>query len=467
MRKCIRTQKDVRESVYLHKNTKMKREKLKDLIAWKKSSSRKPLIIRGARQVGKTWLMKEFGNTQYTQTVYINFEKNKRLHSLFVDDFDIKRVIIALQAETGLAIDPKNTLLIFDEIQEVPEAITALKYFCEDAPEYHIVSAGSLLGVALHSDISFPVGKVKFMDLYPLTLLEFLDALGENNLVKILKDGDWKLITAFKSKYIERLRQYYFVGGMPEAVKKFTENNNYREVRDVQKQILDTYELDFSKHAPAKIVPRIRMVWNSIPAQLAKENRKFIYGLIKKGSRAKDYELALSWLIDCGQVHKVCRITKPAIPLKAYEDIAAFKLFMVDVGLLTAMGDIDEKTLLEGNVIFSEFKGALSEQYVFQQVKSADEYVINYWSADRSTAEVDFVIQYEGLAIPVEVKAEENLQSKSLKVYREKFSPVIALRTSMSDFREQDWLTNLPLYGINELKRILKRKLKDRERKKR
>ena len=432
----------------------MKREKLKDLIAWKKSSSRKPLIIRGARQVGKTWLMKEFGNTQYTQTVYINFEKNKRLHSLFVDDFDINRVIIALQAETGLTIDPENTLLIFDEIQAVPEAITALKYFQEDAPEYHIVSAGSLLGVALHSDISFPVGKVKFMDLHPLTLLEFLDALGENNLVKILKDGDWKLITAFKSKYIERLRQYYFVGGMPEAVKKFTENNNYREVRDVQKQILDTYELDFSKHAPIEIVPRIRMVWNSIPAQLAKENRKFIYGLIKKGSRAKDYELALSWLIDCGQVHKVCRITKPAIPLKAYEDIAAFKLFMVDVGLLTAMGDIDEKTLLEGNVIFSEFKGALSEQYVFQQVRSADEYVINYWSADRSTAEVDFVIQYEGLAIPIEVKAEENLQSKSLKVYREKFRPVVALRTSMSDFREQDWLTNLPLYGISELKRL-------------
>ncbi len=441
----------------------MKREKLNDLIAWKKSGSRKPLIIRGARQVGKTWLMKEFGNTQYTQTVYINFEKNKRLHSLFVDDFDIKRVIIALQAETGLAIDPKNTLLIFDEIQEVPEAITALKYFCEDAPEYHIVSAGSLLGVALHSDISFPVGKVKFMDLYPLTLLEFLDALGENTLVKILRDGDWKLITAFKSKYIERLRQYYFVGGMPEAVEKFTENNNYREVRDVQKQILDTYELDFSKHVPAGIVPRVRMVWNSIPAQLAKENRKFIYGLIKKGSRAKDYELALSWLIDCGQVHKVCRITKPAIPLKAYEDIAAFKLFMVDVGLLTAMGDIDEKTLLEGNVIFSEFKGALSEQYVFQQVRSADEYVINYWSADRSTAEVDFVIQYEGLAIPVEVKAEENLQSKSLKVYREKFKPVVVLRASMSDFREQDWLTNLPLYGINELKRILKKRLRDRE----
>ena len=432
----------------------MKREKLNELIAWKKSTSRKPLIIRGARQVGKTWLMKEFGNTQYTQTVYINFEKNKRLHSLFADDFDIKRVIIALQAETGLTIDPKNTLLIFDEIQAVPEAITALKYFQEDAPEYHIVAAGSLLGVALHSNISFPVGKVVFMDLYPLTYLEFLYALGENALVEILQQADWKLIPAFKSKYIERLRQYYFVGGMPEAVLKFSENNNFREVRDIQKQILDAYEQDFSKHAPFGIIPRIRMVWNSIPAQLAKENRKFIYGLIKKGSRAKDYELALSWLMDCGHVYKVSRVTKPAIPLKAYEDRSAFKLFMVDVGLLTAMGDVDAKTLLEGNAIFSEFKGALTEQYVFQQLKSTDEYVINYWSADRSTAEVDFVVQYEGVVVPVEVKAEENLQAKSLKVYTEKFNPQVALRTSMSDFRQQDQLINIPLYSISEMKRL-------------
>jgi len=433
----------------------MKREKLNDLIAWKKATSRKPLIIRGARQVGKTWLMKEFANTQYTQTVYINFEKNKRLHSLFADDFDIKRVIIALQAETGLTIDPENTLLIFDEIQAVPEAITALKYFQEDAPEYHIVTAGSLLGMALHSGISFPVGKVVFMDLYPLTYLEFLYAVGESALVEILQHADWKLITAYKSKYIERLRQYYYIGGMPEAVLKFSENNNFREVRDIQKQILDAYEQDFSKHAPVGMVPRIRMVWNSIPAQLAKENRKFIYGLIKKGSRAKDYELALSWLMDCGQVYKVSRVTKPAIPLKAYEDRSAFKLFMVDVGLLTAMGDIDAKTLLEGNAIFSEFKGALTEQYVFQQLKSTDEYVINYWSADRSTAEVDFVIQYESVAVPIEVKAEENLQAKSLKVYTEKFNPQVALRTSMSDFREQDWLTNIPLYGISELKMFI------------
>ena len=432
----------------------MKRTKLADLIAWKNSDSRKPLIIRGARQVGKTWLMQEFGKTQYAQTIYLNFEKNKRLKALFTDDFDIKRIIVALQAESGLTINAENTLLIFDEIQSVPEAITALKYFQEDTSGYNIIAAGSLLGVALHSDISFPVGKVICMDLYPLTFLEFLDAIGENALVEILHSADWKLITAYKSKYIERLRQYYYVGGMPEAVLKFSGDSNFKEVRDIQKQILEAYEQDFSKHAPVNIVPRIRMLWNSIPSQLAKENRKFIYGIIKEGSRAKDYELALSWLIDCGQAHKVCRVTKPAIPLKAYEDRSAFKLFLVDIGLLTAMGDIDAKTLLEGNSIFSEFKGALTEQFVFQQLNSTDEYVIYYWSAERSTSEIDFLLQFNGRVIPVEVKAEENLQAKSLKVFMEKFSPEISIRTSMSDFRKQNRLTNLPLYAISELRRV-------------
>ena len=404
--------------------------------------------------MGKTWLMKEFGNTQYAQTVYINFEKSKRLKALFSDDFDVQRILVALQAETGLTINAENTLLIFDEIQEVPEALTALKYFYEDAPEYHVISAGSLLGVALHSHTSFPVGKVIFMDLYPFTFLEFLDAIGEKALIDILHNEDWKLITSYKTRYIERLRQYYYVGGMPEAVLKFTENANFQEVRDIHKQILDAYEQDFSKHAPRDIVPRIRMVWNSIPAQLAKENRKFIYGIIKEGARAKDYELALSWLVDCGLVHKICRVTKPAIPLKAYEDRNAFKLFLADIGLLAAMGDIDSKTLLEGNAIFSEFKGALTEQYVLQQLNSTNEYVIYYWSAERSASEVDFIVQYKDLVVPIEVKAEENLQAKSLKVYVEKFKPKVSIRTSMSDFRKQDWLTNLPLYAINGLLNI-------------
>jgi predicted AAA+ superfamily ATPase len=435
----------------------MLRAKLNDLIEWKNSPSRKPLIIRGARQVGKTWLMKEFGRTQYARTAYFNFEKNKRLKSLFSDDFDIKRIIIGLQAEIGMTIQPENTLLVFDEIQEVPEAISALKYFQEDAGDYHVVAAGSLLGVTLHSNVSFPVGKVAFMDLYPLTYLEFLIANGDGALVEILQSGDWKMVTTFKSKYIERLRQYYFVGGMPEAVLRFIEDHNYQEVRTIQKQILEAYDQDFSKHAPAEIVPRIRMIWNSVVAQLAKENRKFIYGLIKEGSRAKDYELALSWLTACGQIHKVHRVTKPGFPLKAYEDFSSFKIFLADVGLLAAMGDIDARTIIDGNAIFTEFKGSLTEQFVFQQLKSNPDLVLYYWSADRSTAEVDFVVQYNGQIIPVEVKAEENLKAKSLKVYTEKFSPPFAVRTSMSDFRTQDWLTNLPLYGVCSLSSIIMR----------
>ncbi|MCX6328629.1 MAG: ATP-binding protein [Bacteroidia bacterium] len=433
----------------------MKRTKLGELIAWKNSPSRKPLIIRGARQVGKTWLMQEFGNTQYAKTVYLNFEKNKRLKGLFTDDFDIKRVITALQAESGLTIDAENTLLIFDEIQCVPEAITALKYFQEDPSGYNIISAGSLLGIALHTDISFPVGKVEFMDLLPMTFPEFLDAIGENSLTELLFNADWKLITIYKSRFIERLRQYYYVGGMPEAVLKFSMNNSFVEVRDIQKQILSGYDMDFSKHVPVNILPRIRMLWNSIPSQLAKENRKFFYGLIKEGSRAKDYESALAWLIDCGQAFKVCRVTKPGLPLKAYEDPGAFKLYLADVGLLSALSDIDSKTLLEGNALFSEFKGALTEQYVFQQLRSIEKFPIYYWSADRSTSEIDFLIQNGDSFIPVEVKAEENLQAKSLKVFNEKFVPEISFRISMSDFRKQDWLINLPLYAVSRLNNIL------------
>lgn len=431
----------------------MKRDKLNDLIAWKNSPSRKPLLIRGARQVGKTWLMIEFGKIYYEQVVYVNFEKNKRLKSLFIDDYDINRIVIALQIESGLTIRTDNTLLIFDEIQEVPEALTALKYFQEDAPEYQIVAAGSLLGVALHSNTSFPVGKVDFMDLYPLNFLEFIDAVGDRGLKDLLHSGDWRLISTYKSKFIERLRQYYYVGGMPEAVSKFSENSDFTEVRNIQKQILDSYEQDFSKHTPVAIVPRIRMAWNSIPAQLAKENRKFIYGLIKKGSRAKDYELAISWLIDCGQAYKVYRVSKPGIPLKAYEDFSAFRLFLVDVGLLAAMGDLDAKTLLDGNSIFTEFKGALTEQYIFQQLICSGKSEVYYWSAERSSAEVDFVVQYSGLNVPIEVKAEENLQAKSLKVYYDKFAPKLAVRTSMSDYRQQEWLWNIPLYGISLLYR--------------
>ena len=435
----------------------MYRSKLADLIAWKNSPDRKPLIIRGARQTGKTWLMKEFGEKHYAKTVYINFEKSKRFAGLFADDFDIARIIVALQAESGLIITPGDTLLVFDEIQEIPQAITALKYFHEDGHDYHVIAAGSLLGLAIHEGVSFPVGKVALMDLSPMNFTEFLEAAGESVLVEMLHSGDWKLITVFKTRYIERLRQYYFVGGMPEAVAQFARDQDFKKVREIQNQILDTYELDFSKHAPEDIIPRIRMLWNSVPSQLARENRKFIYGAVREGSRAKDYEMALSWLIDCRQVHKVCRVSKPAMPLKAYEESNAFKLFLVDTGLLAAMGDLDARTLLEGLAVFSEFKGALTEQYVHQQLAGNEALSIYYWSAERASAEVDFILQYKNIIVPVEVKAEENLHSKSLRAFRDKFSPFVSVRTSMSDYRREEWLINLPLYALSEIGNVMDR----------
>lgn len=428
----------------------MQRQEMSYLKKWKQSGNRKPLIIRGARQVGKTWLMKEFGRNEYEKCAYINFESNAALKTLFADDFNIKRILTAIQIETGVTIEPENTLIILDEIQEANGALTSLKYFHENAPEYHVVSGGSLLGVALSNHTSFPVGKVDFMDLHPLTFIEFLEAINEKPVADLLKAPDWELIKIFKAKYIERLKQYYYVGGMPEAVLSFSQNSDFKEVRKIQKNILTAYEQDFSKHAPNEIVPRIRMLWNSIPAQLAKENRKFIYGLIRQGARAKEYELAISWLTDCGLIHKVNNVSKPGIPLKAYEEFNVFKLFLVDVGLLSAISDLDVKTLLEGNKVFEEFKGSLTEQYVFQQLFVEKDASIYYWSPG-SRAELDFLIQFSGEVIPLEVKAEENLHAKSLKVYYEKYKPKIAVRTSMSDFRKQELMTNVPLYAVNTL----------------
>lgn len=439
--------------VYLNfKINKMYREQVQQLINWKNSSARKPLLIKGARQVGKTWLMKSFGESEYENCIYVNFESNKRLQNIFTDDFDIKRIITALEVETGKSITSKSTLIILDEIQEANGALTALKYFYENAPEFHIISAGSLLGVALSKQTSFPVGKVDFLNLYPLSFPEFLEAINERPLLKLLKSKDWKLITAFKSKYIQLLKQYYFIGGMPEVVSTFAKNKDFAEARDLQNKILQAYELDFSKHAPNEIVPRIRMLWNSIPSQLAKENKKFIYGAIKSGARAKEYELALAWLIDCGLIHQIKRVTKPAIPLKAYEDFTAFKLFLVDVGLLVAMSNVDAKSIIDGNALFQEFKGALTEQYVLQQLLINPQLSIYYWAAENATAEIDFLIQNEGKLTPIEVKAEENLKAKSLKLFYDKFKVEKAIRTSMSDYREEDWLINLPLYAIGELR---------------
>jgi len=302
----------------------------------------------------------------------------------------------------------------------------------------------------LHHETSFPVGKVEFLDLYPINFIEFLNAMEQNALTELLISKNWEQIKIFRHKYIEMLKHYYYIGGMPEVVNSFKKNRDFQKVRDIQKRILEAYEQDFSKHAPNDIVPRIRMLWNSIPTQLAKENRKFIYGLIKEGARAKEFEIAMTWLIDCGLIHKVNRITKPAIPLNAYIDFSAFKLFFVDVGLLNAMGNVDVKTLIEGNSIFEEFKGAITEQFVLQQL-IADKIKVYYWSSEKSKAEIDFIIQYKNFVVPIEVKAEENLQSKSLKVFCEKYKPQFAIRTSMSDFRKENWLTNISLYAINNV----------------
>ena len=333
----------------------MYRQALDKLKKWKNSTLRIPLIVRGARQVGKTWLMKEFGRTLYPEVAYINFEGNERMKHFFEGDLEISRIIRGLSLETECNIEPENTLIIFDEVQEVPRALTSLKYFQENAPQYHIIAAGSLLGVALHPETSFPVGKVSFFELFPLSFAEFMQAMGMQKYLDILLNQDWDLISSFKDQYTELLKQYFFIGGMPEAVAAFIRRQDYNEVREIQLRIIAAYEQDFSKHAPNEAVPRIRMLWNSIPSQLAKENRKFIYGLVRKGARARDYELAMMWLTDCGLIHKVNRITKPGLPLKSYEDTKAFKLYMVDTGLLSALSRLEAKTLLNEDKIFTEF----------------------------------------------------------------------------------------------------------------
>lgn len=439
----------------MKRSEKMKRRAYLELVKWKDSVTKKPLIIRGARQVGKTWLMREFGRNEYDQMVYVNFERDNHLHDIFKKEFNIARIIAALQIESGLTIRSENTLLVFDEIQSLPEAISSLKYFFEEKDRYDIIAAGSLLGMAYYSDVSFPVGKVDFIDLYPLDFTEFLDATGNSALNELLEKSDWDLVKIYKSRYINLLREYFFVGGMPEAVSSYISEKDFKAVRKIQNNILDAYEFDFSKHPPSGTASRIRMLWNSIPSQLAKENRKFVYGLIREGARAKEYESAIAWLADCGHVYRISRVTKPNIPLKAYEDLRSFKIYIVDIGLLTAMTSLDTGTLIEGNRLFTEFKGALTEQYVLQQLISNRDFVINYWSAERSTAEVDFLIQANNRVIPIEVKAEENLKAKSLKAFKEKFNPEISVRTSMSDYRSQDWLVNVPLYAIGVLAEIL------------
>lgn len=425
----------------------MKRKAIEELYRWKARTDRKPLIVQGARQVGKTWLIKEFAKEAYQKCAYVNFEDNDMLRQLFQNDFDIPRIINSIQWTTGVTIDA-DTLIILDEIQEAPRGIIALKYFQEKAPEYHVVAAGSLLGIAMHQNDSFPVGKVDFMYLYPLSFFEFLEAIGEQRMVDLLLSKDWQMITMFRTKFEERLRQYYYVGGMPAVVSAFAEGGDIEHVRNLQNGILESYERDFSKHAPAIEVPRIRMVWQSVPAQLSKENRKFVYGVVKEGARAKDFELAIEWLKDAGLIYKVNRSKKGQLPLAAYEDFSAFKIFMSDIGLMGAMSKLPAQSLLSGNALFSDFKGALTEQYVMQQLKTNSNLAIYYWSADSSRGEIDFLLQRDCDIIPVEVKAEENLQAKSLRSFVDKNPGLHGVRLSMSPYREQDWMTNYPLYSV-------------------
>ena len=433
----------------------MYREKMNELINWKEAKNRKPLIIRGARQVGKTWLMKEFGERFYEKYAYINFDDNARMNALFEGEFDFEKILQGLKIESGVNIEPNNTLIIFDEIQEAPNALKALKYFCENANEYHIVAAGSLLGVAMHQGTSFPVGKVNFIDLTPLSFFEFLKALGEEELLKLLQQNDFQMINLFNEKYKNYLKLYFYIGGMPEVVKSYVEDKDLNEVRKIQKTLLLDYEQDFSKHAPSNIVPRIRQLWNNIPTQLAKENKKFIYGLIKEGARAREYEIALSWLIDCGLIYQVNRVNNCKVPLSAYQDFSAFKLYLLDLGLLGAMAGLDARTILEDNEIFNEFKGSLTEQYVLCQLKECTDLDAFYWSSDTGIAEVDFVVQIGKNNVPIEVKSSENLQAKSLKSFVEKYNTKINVRTSMSNYREEEWLCNIPLYCIGNIIRIL------------
>ena len=431
----------------------MYRYAINDLIAWKNSPNHMPLIIKGARQVGKTWLMQEFGKTQYEKVAYISFDSNPRLDTLFRKDFNIKRLIDGLNIEVGFNITPKNTLIIFDEIQENPLALTSLKYFCENAPEYDIVAAGSLLGVAHHKGTGFPVGKVEYLNLYPLSFKEFLLAMNENQILGIIDKNDFEMQKVFKERIIDLLRRYCYVGGMPKAVLSFSQKQDYNLVRKIQRNILSDYESDFSKHIPPEQVERTRLLWNAIPSQLVKENKKCVYGKIKQGARAKDFEIALNWLINSGLVHKVSRVTEPNMPLKAYEDVSAYKLFLLDVGLLGAMNALDSRSLLENDKLFNDYNGSITEQYVLQEFKTIGELPVFYWASNR--AELDFLIQYQNNIIPVEAKATINLQAKSLKSFRQKYEPKISVRTSLADYEENTGLFNIPLYDIENLKEII------------
>ena len=433
----------------------MERNAFQELIEWKNSKKRKPLIIQGARQVGKTWLMKEFGKREYKKVVYVSFDRNKKLKNIFSETVETDVLISALELSSNIKIEPSNTLIILDEIQACPEALTTLKYFYENAPEYHIIVAGSLLGVALNNDTGFPVGKVDFMKLYPLSFFEFLSAIGESQYRNILEEKKFKLITPFADKLIYLLKYYYYIGGMPEVVQDYIDNKNYNNIRKLQENILNSYVQDFSKHTSSAMAERIKYLWLSISSQLAKENKKFIYGAIKQGAKAREYEEAINWLRDSGLIYKVNRISKPELPIRAYEDLSAFKLYVLDVGLLGALANLSPQTIIDGDRIFTEFKGALTEQYVLQQLKNKPNKSINYWTSRSNVAEIDFILQKDNDVIPIEVKSSENLKAKSLTQYRKNFIPKYSVRTSLAQYKVDSDLYNIPLYMVEMLEKLL------------
>lgn len=425
----------------------MKRNILGKLIEWKNKENRKPLILNGARQVGKTYILKEFGQLYYQKTAYVNCDKNELVEKIFAQDYNIKRILLALSALLHINIEPSNTLIIFDEIQENPAVLNALKYFCEDAPQYHVAVAGSLLGISLHSGMSFPVGKVDMLKMYPMTFDEFLMAIGEQPSVDALNRKDFPLIDALSLHLTDCLRQYYYVGGMPAAVLEFVRNRNLEEVRSIQKQILFDYQRDFSKHAPSQEVPRINMVWSSIPSQLAKENKKFIFGALKRGGRSSEFELAIQWLKDAGLVYQVNRVSAPGMPLKLYEELSVFKLFILDIGLMGAMTDAPAESILVEDTLFKEYKGAFTELFVLTQLMITG-LPIYYFSSNDSRIEIDFVVQHGNTITPIEVKAEENVHAKSLHTFINKHPELKGLRLSMKPYQDQGWMENRPLYAV-------------------
>lgn len=432
----------------------MQRNVLLELTAWKNRADRKPLLLQGARQTGKTWIMREFARREYDDFVMVDFMFDERMHSLFEGDLDPVRIIRQIELLSGKTIEPGKTLLVFDEIQEAPRGLTSLKYFCEQAPQYHVIAAGSYMGIALRREgESFPVGKVDRVVLRPMGFGEFLRATAGDPLADALETGDMNMLAPLADMLNQRLREYLIVGGMPEVVDAFRQRGDFAEVRRLQQQILAAYDADFGKHAPARIIERMRLAWKSLPGQLAKENKKFIYGAVRPGARARDFEESLQWLVDYGIVRKVPRVSALRLPLAAYEDSGAFKLFCSDVGLLAALSDISSVAVLDQSRLFTEFKGALTEQYVAQELVLLGHNPV-YWSSERGDAETDFCIAHNGAPTPVEVKAGENLRAKSLKVACGKFALDRAVRTSLSPYRDEGWLVNIPLWAISQIGKL-------------